>query len=298
LDRALEIDSENPVFHGDRLHLLIQEDRHQDALTLAEELAERFPERAPIHHYHGWLLYQLNREEEALEVFAGQAHHFESPRLTLAWAAAAFDVNRTDHALQAYESLLERFPNVVPQWKYAAHYKLARTHQRLGNQQQALDHARQTGQHAEELVQSLQKGQTPWQQLNVPFQLQSFVTCAPASAAAILNYFGAEVDQSEIASQITYNGTHDYDLKKWLEQAGFVVRPFTLREGLAEELIAKQVPFSLSIRYVEGGHRFSVVGYDACQKSLIILDPGGRYLSSMGEKAALKTLPRAVRWAC
>lgn len=288
LDRALEIQPDNPVMHGDRLHLLVQEDRHQEALDLAVELAERFPNRAAIHHYHAWLLFQLNQEAEALDVFAQTSQRFESPRLTMAWAAAAFDVNRTEHALQAYESFLDRFPNVVPNWKYAAQYKLARTHQRLGNQEQALQHAAQTGQHAEQLVDSLQKGQTPWQQLDVPFQLQSFVTCAPASAAAILNYFGAEVDQDEIASKITYNGTHDDDLKKWLEEAGFVVRPFTLREGLAEELISKQVPFSLSIRYVNSGHRFSVVGYDSCQKSMIILDPGGRYLSSFNEKDALK----------
>jgi len=291
-ERALQR-AEDHGYRADRLltaklSLLTEQNQLDTALKLAEDGVQKFPRSSLLAHFRAWLLFQLQRENEAMDCFSLACDQFQDPGILHAWAAALADLDRYEEAQAAFERFASEAPRLSPDLRAFVHNRLSRIARRMGDLDSARAHAKKSGAKASELLQALQDPTLDWKRLEVPFQRQSHLTCAPASVAAILGYFDQAIDQSEIAAQITYDGTHDRDLRAWLEEAGFVARFFTPTQGIARKLIDRGLPFSISTRAIRAGHRTTVIGYDAWQDSLLVLDPGGRYLHEFAEDDYLK----------
>ncbi|CAA6679036.1 MULTISPECIES: tetratricopeptide repeat protein [unclassified Lentimonas] len=110
--------------------------------------------------------------------------------------------------------------------------------------------------------------------LDVPFIKQEHLTCVPASIAAVTEYLGVPIDQTEIARELTYDGTRDSTERAWLEQRGWTVREFSLTWDIACQLIDRNLPFTLTTRDLYASHMQAVMGYDAVQGIYYIREPG------------------------
>ncbi|MGJ8640705.1 MAG: tetratricopeptide repeat protein [Opitutaceae bacterium] len=110
--------------------------------------------------------------------------------------------------------------------------------------------------------------------LDVPFIKQEHLTCVPASIAAVTEYLGSPIDQTEIARELTYNGTRDSTERAWLERRGWTVREFSLTWDIARQLIDRDLPFTLTTRDLYASHMQAVMGYDAVQGIYYIREPG------------------------
>jgi tetratricopeptide (TPR) repeat protein len=286
--RAAEAGLEPSRVIADQLALLQTQDRHQDALALAEQELPRYPDSPRIAHFHAWLLFQLNREDEAMAAFAAANDRFEMSNLQVAWASALADCNREREALQVFQRTLAEFPHLCPRDRRYIHLRVAQIAARLGELDLAREHAHHSGSQAAKMLKVLEQPERVAKRLELPFQIQAHLTCAPASAASILGYFEQAIDHTEIAAQITYDGTRDTDLIEWLRGAGFVVRTFNLEAGTAKQLIDRGLPFSISLRFVTSGHRTTVIGYDQMLGRIIMLDPGSRYLREIDEDDFIK----------
>ncbi len=112
--------------------------------------------------------------------------------------------------------------------------------------------------------------------LPVGFIRQDHNTCGPATLTALANFWGLSADQGAVAESICYDGTYDYQERKWVEENGFSVREFRVTWEASRKLIDLGIPFALVTSWPGAAHLQAVVGYDAVWQSLLIRDPGER----------------------
>ncbi|AVP96275.1 hypothetical protein C7S18_03305 [Ahniella affigens] len=114
----------------------------------------------------------------------------------------------------------------------------------------------------------------PRSRLPVKVIRQRFMTCAPATIASLLDYFGAPTAEPEVAAAICFGGTYDRHQRRYLRQRGFVIREFRMTAESAQALLAAGVPFALSMHEFDSGHLLAVIGYDASTDLYRLRDPG------------------------
>ncbi len=113
--------------------------------------------------------------------------------------------------------------------------------------------------------------------LPVGFVRQHHMTCAPATLSALSRYWDKPADHLEVAEQICYNGTSNYNERHWAEENGWFAKEFSVTEESAAALIDAGLPFTLTTVDVGNAHLQAVIGYDARRGILIIRDPFMRY---------------------
>lgn len=109
--------------------------------------------------------------------------------------------------------------------------------------------------------------------LPLPRIRQHWMTCAPATLAALARYWGHEAEHLEVAQAICYDGTSQASERLWAQQQGFQVRECKLDWTTSLSLIDAGIPFALATRHVGGGHLQAVVGYDSLRRTLLVRDP-------------------------
>lgn len=124
--------------------------------------------------------------------------------------------------------------------------------------------------------------------LEVPFVKQKYLTCAPASIAAVLNYFSLNVTQEAIAHEICYDGTPDYLQHQWLDAQNIPFIEFDLDWSLAKQLIDLGLPFTLVTRSGRESHMQVVTGYHERAGILYIMDPSSVGISDMLAELAIE----------
>jgi predicted Zn-dependent protease len=110
--------------------------------------------------------------------------------------------------------------------------------------------------------------------LELPRITQHWMTCAPATLAALARFWGRPAEHLEIAQAICYDGTPYPAQRQWALTQGFEVHEFKLDWATSIALIDAGMPFALGTQHVGGGHLQAVVGYDALRGTLLIRDPG------------------------
>lgn len=117
--------------------------------------------------------------------------------------------------------------------------------------------------------------------LNVAFVRQHDMTCAPATLAALSQYYGEPKDHLEIAEAICYDGTPWHKERGWAEQNGFLVYEFKFSQAMTKALIDRGLPFTLSTHAVTSAHLQACIGYDDRLGIAIIRDPTNRHYGEM-----------------
>ncbi|WMS86787.1 tetratricopeptide repeat protein [Pleionea litopenaei] len=124
--------------------------------------------------------------------------------------------------------------------------------------------------------------------LDVPFIKQGFLTCAPASIAAVLNYLGQSYTQEEIAKEVCYDGTPDYLQHEWLDKQNIAFIEFDLEWSLAKQLIDRDLPFTFVTRSGNESHMQVVTGYNEKTGVLYLMDPSSPGVTEILAKLAIE----------
>ena len=83
-------------------------------------------------------------------------------------------------------------------------------------------------------------------ELPVGFVRQHRVTCVPATLSAISRFWSKPADHVQVAEEICYNGTSDYNERQWACRNGWIAREFTVTEDAARRSMERGVPFTLN----------------------------------------------------
>ncbi|RMH41742.1 MAG: hypothetical protein D6689_10215 [Deltaproteobacteria bacterium] len=123
--------------------------------------------------------------------------------------------------------------------------------------------------------------------LGVPLVPQHHNTCAPATLAAIAEYWGRPVDHLTVAEAICYDGTPAHSERRWAVDHGFAAVEFTLTWDAAVALIDAGIPFTLTTTQTAAAHLQAVSGYDARRRTLLVRDPAATSHSEIAADALL-----------
>ncbi len=276
-DEALRLASSDPWICVERSYVLARLDRPEPAReAVLQALALRPAYRTALLQLARLELQREQPEQtrlllEPLLAATGNAH--------AAWQLAllAADEERHADALNLLDAAERGWPRADPRWadSFAARRADALLHlgQREPAREQALKLPKQRFYSA--LAERL-AGEEPARRRLLPLAriTQHWMTCAPATLAALARFWGREAQHLEVAQAICYDGTPYASQRRWAREQGFEVREFKLDWPTSLALIDAGIPFALGTQHVGGGHLQAVVGYDALRGSLLIRDPG------------------------
>lgn len=282
LDRAAEIAPGHEDIVRERAWSLQDRDDLDGALGLLDAACAADPGDAHLQLQRAWLRH--DRNDPGVGALLADLHRrFESPTLDGVYASHCLENGDPETARSVWTKLLEEpfhEPKVRQVWRFA----LVRTCRDLGDDAAALAHSERAGRAGEDYAAKLrawlaEPGDEARSRvvLPVPFVRQDHMTCSPATMASLLATFGVQVDQREIARQITVDGTASHDEMVWAEQRGLVVRWFQFDVATARELLDRGLPFAVTTRFESGNHRQAVVGYDRVLDTFVLRDPTGNY---------------------
>ena len=127
---------------------------------------------------------------------------------------------------------------------------------------------------------------------NVPFYPQKLYQCGPASLAGVLNYWGIQTNQDEVADEIyskTAKGTLNIDMIAYAEQKGFKVKQFKGSIKDIKTYINSGYPLIVMVDYglwlYQKNHFMVIVGYNN----------NGAYANSGGKKSLFLSFNKLYR---
>ncbi|NQZ57995.1 MAG: C39 family peptidase, partial [Lentisphaeraceae bacterium] len=109
----------------------------------------------------------------------------------------------------------------------------------------------------------------------VPYKavFQKHDTCFPTSVAAVLGAFDDDVDEDELAREISYGGTPGWRVFEWLEKRGYALKHFLPNKENVTAVINLNIPFLMLTSTDSSGHASAGVGFDEASQTLIVHDP-------------------------
>jgi len=121
---------------------------------------------------------------------------------------------------------------------------------------------------------------------------QKHDTCMPTSIASILGAFGDDIDEDELAKEISYGGTPGWRAFEWLQKRGYSLRHFLPDKDLVKKVIQLKLPFLMLTSSDTSGHAMAVVGFDEATDTIIIHDPSSeRWQQVLADKVGLYESP-------
>lgn len=263
-----------------RSHVLELEDRREEALAAAEEALHIYPWYRPAVQARAHLLTILNRDHEAYAFLCEAVRQIECPALYWQLAGIHYEneqYERVSWCLDQFEAMSPLLERSAGQAFHGLRSFLAYL---CGDDEAAIAWARRSLNEEDQawiqrLLDPERKGR-PRRVLPVGFVGQHYVTCGPATLAALGRYWSMPTDHLEVAEKICYDGTTELAERRWAEEHGWFVREFTVTEATAEVAIAAGIPFTLTTKQPNAGHLQAVIGYDGRRGSLVLRDPSCR----------------------
>jgi tetratricopeptide (TPR) repeat protein len=279
LARADEVRPEWPWVAVERAHLYELQDRFEDALAAARFALELRPWYRPAVQAAAHILQLLDRDGEAIELLTEAAARLEAGPVVAQLAVLQSDLGQHHDARESYDRYAALSPLMeapVRRWLAGRRSDTAYGCDDLGA---AIAFARDSETpFFLALADRLEaRGAEPRRVvLEVGFVRQHHQTCAPATLAAISDYWGVPADHLEVAGAICYDGTPDHRQRAWAEQNGWIAREFTVTWDTAVALLDRGVPFTLATFEPQNSHLQAVIGYDARRRTLLLRDPALR----------------------
>jgi tetratricopeptide (TPR) repeat protein len=276
LDRAAETGEERVRTSVARAFLLEQEERVDEALAAAQSVLAEAPRNMHAIEMVARLLHTLDRSEESLDLLKRADDELDSARISSSLAAVAIDLGRYRIAQQALERARARQPAIEGERLASLQAMLADCAYNLGDRARFVELARASKHpplvRVAERVEQL-SGNPKSVRLEVPFVRQHHATCAPATLAAIGQFWKRDIEHVEVADAICYDGTKPNLDRAWAKGHGWVARELTLDWETTVALLDAGLP--VAVVSVDGlqAHMQAVVGYDARRKSMLLRDP-------------------------
>ena len=255
--------------------LLQAEDRNEDALLLSGVALREHPSSRPLLQQKAYLLEELGRPEEAVELLRQALPTVESCWIVAQLAQLLNSLERFQEALLEYQRFksLQLLPDKgVERWLNAG---LFRCHYRTGDARGALEHVgKNPGPAQLKLLDNLKKAGPEDRRVELPMEYvrQHHSTCGPATVTTIARYWGKEVDHLELANEICYDGTSHSALREWAVKNGWSAREFTLDWETTKSLINRQLPIALTTVETDSAHLQAVCGFDEALGLILLRD--------------------------
>jgi tetratricopeptide (TPR) repeat protein len=280
LARAETLAPDHPWILMERAALLVLEDRHEDALAVARKSLVLRPWYRPGVQETAYLLVQLERDQEALELLTEASQRIENGTVFAQLAALQTELGRHGDARQSYERFAELSPLLEKEFAQWLNARRADCAYYCGDRDKAVEFARQVpGPFFEQIAQRLANPPEGARRVVLPvgFVRQHHLTCAPATLAAISRFWDMPAEHLEVAAAICYDGTPHHSERHWAETNGWVAREFRVTWDSAVALLDRGIPFTLTTPETASSHLQAVIGYDGIRGTLIIRDPGERH---------------------
>lgn len=274
--RALELQPENPWIACQQADMLEEADRRKEALAAVKRALEIRPFYRPAVQRAAHLLQQQNHGARALDLLRRAAHELESSHVVRQLVASLFEEKQYAEASRE----LERLPGLTPLAERDFEQYLNAQRCDIAYQQGDLEAAGRYAADAGEgffavMAERLAAGdaQPRIVRLPVEFVKQNFVTCAPATLAAIAAYWSRDVDHEALAAEICYDGTADHVERNWAERNGFIAPEFRVTWETAQALLDRGIPFTVATGGATWGHIQAVIGYDDLRRTFQVMEP-------------------------
>ncbi len=266
----------DPWFWVEEARLREQQDRYAEALASAEHALALEPTYRPAIETTAHLLTLRTRDAEALALLQRGVKELQAGNLAQTLAILHTELDQPAETLIALDRATEFLPcanQAQRAWLAARRSDALRA---LGRETEAAAQARlvKSGFHDEIAV---RLGETAGPRgrvhLRVNFVRQHHMTCAPATLAALGDFWQRPIDHLELARTICYDGTPDHEERYWAETHGWIAREFRVTWAAAVALLERGVPFTLTTVATRSAHLQAVVGFDARLGLLLIRDP-------------------------
>jgi tetratricopeptide (TPR) repeat protein len=280
--RAIELsERRQPWIFVERSYVLLQQDRHEEALDVARRALGLNPVFRPAIQAAAQVLAHLNRDDEAMQLLRDAAARTESAPILTHLATMLGEAKLYDEARQTWEKVVEASPLADRDFKRFLAGRRSDLMYRLGDLPAAASFAKEAGPgFFATIAERLSRPDLPEQgriELPVPFVQQHHMTCAPATLAALCRFWGRPAEHLEIVEAICYDGTPAHSERSWAEGQGFVCREFRVTWESACALIDRGVPFTLTTTATTSAHLQAVIGYDARRGTLVLRDPSWKF---------------------
>lgn len=281
LDKAAALQPGERCLTLIRSDLLREQDLREEALALAQEIAEAEPDYVAAIDATSELLVELGDDEAAVNLLQQSLALVQAGSLARSLTGLLVEMQRFEEAaatLDMYEKFMPLMDQEGRDWMAGVRCDLASN---VLDLPAALHWARQVQESGfyHKLVAKLEACPAgEWRRvlLPVPHVQQHEVTCGPASLASIAAFWGREVEHLEVAAEICYDGTPPHKEREWAEGEGWAVREFKVTLESAQALIDAGMPFALSTVHPGGAHAQVVAGYDDRRTVFFIREPGDR----------------------
>jgi tetratricopeptide (TPR) repeat protein len=272
--------------------LLLREDRGDESVALAAAALKKFPRYRSLvgtvadHH---WM---QNRDEEAIALLVEAHEATEHPDYSGQLIGFYDESEQLEKGLEAVDLFEQRSIRADKKTrKWIAGYRASLLYQ-LGRGEEMLPFAKKS-KHGfyKRIAKRVRKGifaKGKRVRLAVPFIRQSAMTCAPATLTALSNFHDREADHLGVAEAICYDGTSDYNERRWAEEQGWIVREFRADWPTTQALVDRGLPYSVATVEATSAHLQAIVGYDSRAGTIIIRDPGNRHYSEWMHKHFFK----------
>lgn len=293
MEAALELQPQDSWLHVCQAGILGQQDRHDEALEVAQRAFELRPWYRPAVQCLADGYIQANRDDEALSLLTDANSRLESGDVRSQLAALYLERQQYELARELYGDLasyypLARYDRKRPQWLAA---RVADAAYYCGDHSAAAAAARDADNpFYTALADNLENAGFSGRRKVLPVQFvqQHHMTCAPATLSAISGYWQKEVAHLDVAEQICFDGTPAHRERQWALDNGFSPREFKVTSEAAWSLIDAGIPFTLTTVYPGSAHLQAVIGYDTSRESLIVRDPGERHFNEFQTVEMLK----------
>ncbi len=292
---ALAMAPQQPWLWVEQASVLDMEDRGEQSLEAARKALALQPFYRPAVQHAGHTLLQLNRDDEAMELFQRAMEVLESGAVLCQLACLQIELGHYREARQSlarldgYFPLLHRDKDMI-KWidsrrSDAAYY--------CGDIEEAARLARGVDHpFCKSLAENLEKNGATGRrvELNVGFVRQHHATCSPATLSALCRYWNRPYDHLEVAEKICYDGTPEHSERNWVTEHGFHAREFRVTWEGAKALIDAGIPFTLTTVAPGAAHLQAVFGYDSRRGVLLVRDPNERHFTECLAEEMIKHL--------
>jgi predicted Zn-dependent protease len=293
LARAREISPDSAWIRVCATYILEAQDRYDEALEEAQKGLALRPHYRPAVQAAAHLFSLLDRDEDAIALLQAAEGRQESAAI----AAHLFGYLMELKQYPAADKMLARYVSLSPLLEKKQHKWLAAQRAEvayyLGDYDAAIEQAEQSNSEfhkavAERLRDPVNRA-APAIILPVGFVRQHRATCAPATLSAISRFWSMPADHLQVADEICYDGTSNYNERKWATDHGWHTREFSVTEESARALIERGVPFTFTTVDPASAHLQAIIGYDGRRGTVLVRDPFWR---SSGEAFATKLFDR------
>lgn len=277
INLAIALVPEDPWLWVAQAWLYQKEDRYADALTAARKALDLQPWHRAAVSQVAHLLALTNQNQAALDLLEQASNRFESADICSQYAELQLELGDYEGAQRNFEACIPLSPLGESALQNYWLARVADVAYKAGSLETATAYAQQLleNNEQEQLANSILNRDPEGRRVTLPveFVRQHHMTCGPATLSTLSRFWGHTFKHLEIAEEICFGGTSNYNSRTWAERNGWCVREFTVTWEGAKSLIDQGIPFAMSTVEPNSAHMQAVIGYDSALKLLLVRDP-------------------------